>query len=404
MREYAHVRLPEMSPDERRDFTDTVYWHPALVLADGTVDVHFQLGDAVTRYQVLVLGHAADGRLGTLTTEIEARLPFTLEAKLPVEVTAGDRIDIPVAVANNTAEAKTVQLQVSAANLRVPQTKSQAQLELGPDGRGRAIFSLTPSVVEGAAEVTLEGVAGAFRDRVVRSLPIVPQGFPVEESHSDFLAGVAKQNLVLPDGWVPGTLQCKVQAYPSTLAALQKGLEGLLREPNGCFEQTSTSNYPNLLVLDYLRETDHALPAVEKRARELLAQGYAKLTSFECYESGPANRKGYEWFEARRRRYEALTAYGLMQFRDMARVYDVDASMVELRAVTSWRARTAKAASSGIRARSTSSAAPPSRSPMPISSGRSRKAARTTMSIRNSAAWLTRPGPRRIPISRRWWP
>ena len=41
--------------------------------------------------------------------------------------------------------------------------------------------------------------------------------------------------------------------YPSTLADLQKGLEGMLREPGGCFEQTSTSNYPNLLILDYLK-------------------------------------------------------------------------------------------------------------------------------------------------------
>ena len=61
-----------------------------------------------------------------------------------------------------------------------------------------------------------------------------------------------------------------------------KGLEGLLREPNGCFEQTSTSNYPNVLILDYLKESDQAQPEVEARARDLLDRGYQKLTSFEC--------------------------------------------------------------------------------------------------------------------------
>ena len=50
--------------------------------------------------------------------------------------------------------------------------------------------------------------------------------------------------IVLPETWCPGTLKCRVQVYPSTLADLQKGLEALLREPDGCFEQTSTSNYP----------------------------------------------------------------------------------------------------------------------------------------------------------------
>ena len=67
--------------------------------------------------------------------------------------------------------------------------------------------------------------------------------------------------VTLPETWVKGTLKCQVQVYPSTLADLQKGLEALLREPSGCFEQTSTSNYPNLLILDYLKESDQAKPA-----------------------------------------------------------------------------------------------------------------------------------------------
>ena len=65
---------------------------------------------------------------------------------------------------------------------------------------------------------------------------------------------------------MPGTLRFQVTVFPSTLADLQKGLENLLREPGGCFEQTSTTNYPNLLVLDYLKESDQARPEVARRA------------------------------------------------------------------------------------------------------------------------------------------
>jgi len=94
----------------------------------------------------------------------------------------------------------------------------------------------------------------------------VPEGFPVAGSHSDMLEGSASTKLVLPETWVKGTLKLQAQVFPSTLADLQKGLEGLLREPHGCFEQTSTSNYPNLLILDYLRESNQAQPEVERRA------------------------------------------------------------------------------------------------------------------------------------------
>ena len=37
-----------------------------------------------------------------VTTSFESKLPFTVEPKLPVEITAGDRMDVPVTVANDT--------------------------------------------------------------------------------------------------------------------------------------------------------------------------------------------------------------------------------------------------------------------------------------------------------------
>ena len=63
-------------------------------------------------------------------------------------------------------------------------------------------------------------------------------------------------------------------------------------------------------------------PAVTRRAKDLLKKGYAKLTGYEC------PKKGYEWFGGDPG-HEALTAYGLMEFRDMAEVYDVDPEMIQ---------------------------------------------------------------------------
>jgi hypothetical protein len=108
------------------------------------------------------------------------------------------------------------------------------------------------------------------------------------------------------------------------------GLEGLLREPGGCFEQTSTSNYPNLLILDYLKTSDQAKPEVAQRAREMLDRGYNKLVAYECPDSPNKTRQGFEWFGRTDQQHEALTAYGLLQFKDLAKVYDkVDKTMIQ---------------------------------------------------------------------------
>ncbi len=101
------------------------------------------------------------------------------------------------------------------------------------------------------------------------------------------------------------------------------GIDGMIGEPHGCFEQASSANYPNVMVLRYMREHGTADLASMRRARGLLDRGYAKLTSYES-EGG-----GYEWF-GRNPGHEALTAYGLVQFADMAEVWEgVDSKMLD---------------------------------------------------------------------------
>jgi hypothetical protein len=328
VREYAHQRSPGQPTEQRIDFAETLYWHPAMVLPNGKGEFSFSLCDSVTTFQVTGFGHTLDGRIGAVSTGIESRLPFNLEPKLPIEVTASDTIDVPVAVTNNTNEARQVSLVVSTTGLNSfdPPDKVFACTS---DARTRRVYRFQPNLVEGQARLTFAGKSDPFTDSVTRALTVVPDGFPVVGSHSDMLEKVARNDVVLPENWIKGTLKCQVQVYPSTLADLQKGLEALLREPGGCFEQTSSNNYPNVLILDYLKESDQAKPEVERRARDMLARGYRQLVSFECLEQARNARRGYEWFGGAAPPHEALTAYGLLEFRDMARVFEVDPKMVE---------------------------------------------------------------------------
>ena len=303
LREYAHQRSVARA-ETRSDFAETLCWRPALVLSDGNAQVAFDLSDSATTFQVSGYAYSLDGRLGAVTNTLESRKPFVLEPKLPLEVTASDKIDVPVTIANNNSTAQTVNLNVSPTGLKLITRTGEEQLTLAANERVRRIYRFQPDVPgrEGKASLLLKGDAGPYNDTVERTLQVVPEGFPVVGSHSDVLEGVATSDVVMPDAWVNGTLKLRVHVYPSTLADLQKGLEMLLREPCGCFEQTSTSNYPNLLILDYLKESNQTKPEVEQKARTLLASGYQKLTSFECPKTGKNQKQGYEWFGAPRQR------------------------------------------------------------------------------------------------------
>ncbi len=331
VREYAHVHVAVQPNTPRSDFAETLLWKPALVIpADGKATVSFDLCDSVAAFEVLAVGHTLDGRIGSVTTLIESKLPFTLEPKVPIEIGSSDRIDLPVALANNTPTERSVNLGMTTKGLKLLGGESQQSLIVKGNDGTRRLFAFRPEILDGEANLTFTGQAAPFAaDAITRKVRVVPDGFPVVGSKSDLLERTAVNEIELPKTWVKGTLKCRVDVYPSTLATLTKGLESLLREPNGCFEQTSTSNYPNLLILDYLKESDQARPEIEARARDLMARGYQKLTSFECPKTAANTRQGYEWFGAPDGAHEALTAYGLLQFRDMSRVYKVDPAMLE---------------------------------------------------------------------------
>src|SRR5205085_11450549 len=112
VREYAHRSPTNADAAVRSDWAETLYGHPVLVLPDGKADVFFQLCDSTTSFQVTAFAHTPDGRVGSATRLIESRLPFTLKPKTPLEVTASDRLDVPLAVANNTDQARQVKLQL----------------------------------------------------------------------------------------------------------------------------------------------------------------------------------------------------------------------------------------------------------------------------------------------------
>jgi alpha-2-macroglobulin-like protein len=330
VREYAHARVAPAEDGTRKDFTETLLWQPVLVLPDdGRGLVKFDLAEDVTAYQVLVAGHTLDGRLGASVTSLEVRKPLVVNPKLPQEISSADKLSIPVTVTNGTKGNLTADIAVSVDG-GIIEGREKFSTTVPAQNGTRTLVNITPAKPEGIIKFQVSANAGTdLTDRIERTMTVVPDGFPVQGATNDVLEKTTKFPIQLPNTWIPGTMKAHVVVYPNMLSELQSGLEGMLREPYGCFEQTSTTNYPNVLVMDYLRETGQTLPDVASRARGLMDRGYSRLTSYECAKTGQSGRLGFEWFGTTDRQHEALSAYGLVQFTDMSRVYPVDPAMLD---------------------------------------------------------------------------
>ena len=321
VRVYAHQRAPRPAKAPRVDFAETVYWNGLLATsADGRARIEFDTSDRVTTWEVVADAHGA-GRVGQAAERFEAVTPFHMEAKLPVELSEGDRLLLPVALVAGDPSLRAAEVAATVAGpLRLEQAvDEEVPLE---EGRGRVLLPIAVTGPGEGAALRFAGRAGGWTDRVGRELRVVPRGFPRRVSKGGRVVDATEVTLGMPGDYVPGSLSVTLKLFPSPLAGLLEGVEGLLQEPYGCFEQASSVNYPNVLARAYLDAAGIEAPAAVARARDLMDKGYAKLVGYEC------SQRGYEWFGGDPG-HEALTAYGLLEFTDMARVYDVDDDMLE---------------------------------------------------------------------------
>ena len=273
---------------ERTDFTETLYWS-ANVQTDekGEATVEFELSDSITTFKAIA-DCFNDARLGTSLAIIESKNPFYMEPKLPLEVTYGDHIEAAISLVNEsqTSLEGTIKAEILGTGLKIGQ--SDLTFNLKTRDRQRKVV---PIQVGDVAEISNVKVS-ALTDSVTRPLTIVPKGFPFNFSAGGILdTDVTRTHeFTVPSTLVANSVQTVFKAFSTPASTLTESLKGFIREPCGCFEQTSMTSYPLVMALRYFTTHTGVDPKLVKSATEMLGLGYKRLTSYEC------KYGGFEWF------------------------------------------------------------------------------------------------------------
>ena len=308
-------------PRVRQYFPETMYWNPAVITDDnGKAELRIPMADSITTWRMSMLANGAQGQLGSATAAIKAFQDFFVDIDLPVSLTQNDRVEIPVAIYNYLAGSQEVTLTLE----QQPWFKLEGSATRTVTMQRNEVRSASfPITVTALGRHTLKVVARGAKlsDAIMRSIDVTPDGKEFNGSINDRLEGDVSKTVTFPKGAVPGANALWVKLYPGAFSQVVEGLDGLLRMPNGCFEQTSSTTYPNVLVTDYLKATKKTNPELQMKAEGFINAGYQRLVTFEC------KGGGFSWFGSEPA-HQVLTAYGLLEFSDMAKVHEVDPALI----------------------------------------------------------------------------
>lgn len=312
------------APRVRTEFPETLYVNPAVITgSDGTAQLEVPLADSITQWRVSALANSADGKLGGSADGITVFQDFFADINFPATLTRGDEVTFPIAVYNYLDKPQSVTITLQTASWYAPLGPTTATVELAANAMKGVSFPVRVSEV-GMHSLTVKAVGSARSDALKRSVRVVPDGKAQPLAASGALAAETVTHAVsFPDNAVPGSGELVLSVYPAFLSSAVSGMDSMLQTPSGCFEQTTSTTWPNVLVLDYLRNTKQATPEVELKAEAYISAGYQRLVTFE-HPGG-----GFSWFGTQDGKpFLSVTAFGVMEFADMAKVSDVDPAML----------------------------------------------------------------------------
>ena len=317
------------APHIRSYFPEALYINPEIITdGKGNADISIPVADSITTWRMAMLASTQSGALGSASSSLKVFQDFFVDLDLPVTLTQGDRVSIPIAVYNYSGKPGEVSLKLQPDDwysLNSDTAEKTLSVESGRVGGSQ--FTLNANRI-GKFKLTLSARmvdaqgGNAREDVVVREIEVIPNGREQSVVFNGRLESTAQHDLKLPANAIPDASSILVRLYPGPLSQIIEGMDSILSMPGGCFEQTSSSTYPNVLALDYMKRTKKLTPEVHAKAEGYISNGYQRLLTFEV----PGG--GFSWF-GQAPANKILTAYGLMEFNDMSKVSDVDPRLIE---------------------------------------------------------------------------
>jgi hypothetical protein len=307
----------------REYFPETMLWQPALITDEhGVADLAVNFADSITTWRLSAFANSTGGALGGATTALKVFQNFFVDIDMPINLTQEDEIAFPVAVYNYLKTPQTVKLVLQEEPWfeLLDDFGLTRSLDLKPNEVTSVKYRIRASKI-GAHPLTVKAFGSHKSDAVKRIVEVVPNGQKFEKVVTDRLTGRIQQAIDFPASALPDASKLLVRVYPGVMAQVVEGLDGMLRMPGGCFEQTSSSAYPNIMIVDYIKKNRLTSPQMLMQAEQYLNIGYQRLLTFER----PGG--GFDWW-GREEPLVWLSAYGLQEFSDMARVYPIDRGII----------------------------------------------------------------------------
>ncbi|EAT39604.1 AAEL008607-PA [Aedes aegypti] len=347
---FAFSRIPRPHRDVPRVFlsreiADTWLFENAYSGFSGEKTITKKVPDTITSWMITGFSVSPVYGLG-LTRQprkLNVFLPFFVSTNLPYSVKRGEVVSIPIVVFNYMDSDQTAEVTFHNTEQEFEFADVENEVHENPklelfrkktvqvaSNTGKTIpFMIKPSKL-GHITIKVTATTQLAGDGVERQLLVEPEGLPQYVNKASFvdLRATPEVNnnftVEIPKNAVPDSTRIEIAVIGDVLGSTIQNLDSLIRMPYGCGEQNMLNFVPNIVVLDYLKNTNQLTASIEDKAKKYMESGYQReLTymhddgSFSAF--GKSDPKGSTW----------LTAFVARSFKQAADHISVDEKIID---------------------------------------------------------------------------
>ncbi|MBI4862933.1 MAG: hypothetical protein HY815_22125, partial [Candidatus Riflebacteria bacterium] len=157
---------------------------------------------------------------------------FFVDLDLPLSLTKGDEIAVPVAVYNYLDRPQEVRLELEKSSWYDLMGDPVRVLKLGAGEVTGERFRIRASKA-GTHQLTVWGMGSARKDAIRRDVQVLPRGRLVMEAKNGMLNRQWEAPILVPPTSLDGMGRLLARLYPSAASQVVEGLDTLIRAPHG---------------------------------------------------------------------------------------------------------------------------------------------------------------------------
>jgi len=268
----------------RQHFQETAHWVANLVTDEnGRARTTFTLPDNITQWRFTARGVTADTKVGQVKVTRRSMLPLQVELAMPRGFRAGDSIDLPVMLHNNTDASLTVH-----GTTRLNQAEAKPWPRITLSENGDHAFTIPVSAkTDGKTLVyaSATDAEGTLGDAIEKTLVALPYGYPTTQS---FTGALHKPAVIVPKrvGMLTDRgLTISVRRETGLAGPISSAMDSLIQYPYGCVEQTMSRFMPAVVAGRALEGAKLENRSAEKLP-DVIAKSIARLASFQHEDGG----------------------------------------------------------------------------------------------------------------------